>query len=205
MTFDPQPLSGTGTGAILRALGSLMAALGGEDTSIVGRALASRREAAYPPAYVTPEAPSMAYDPGRTTSTAVAVLLGEARERAERILQDATQRANQLLARERATPAGETSEPIRRSVDELLLNMRDVQARLARIEAILANRPAAATAAARRLPSHPSAPRRSRPSRRTAAPPSWVRLRRSRCDRRRLRRPLLRSPRPCRRSPAARR
>lgn len=81
------------------------------------------------------------------------LLLSEARDRAEQILQDSMQRANDLLARERipAAPGAESAppadlEPIRRSVDELTRGMRDVLVRLDRIEAMLVSQPAAPAA-----------------------------------------------------------
>ena len=97
-------------------------------------------------------------DPGRigTRSTSglsdVDAIMTDARERAERVIDESMARARELISRERGAPSsygtvsGESIEPIRRSVDELLTNMRDVQSRLARIESMLASARAATPA-----------------------------------------------------------
>lgn len=144
MTFDPSnQAGGNGSGAILRALGSLIAALGADgDRAAAGEAL---RGAAPPPRFPAPSpAPSQsapAQPRGGAPRVEAEMLLADARQRAERILQDSMERATDLLNRERPTVAGAASavevETIRRSVDELVLGMRDVQTRLARIESII--------------------------------------------------------------------
>ena len=105
------------------------------------------------------------------------MLLTDARQRAERILQDSMERATDLLNRDRATPAGAASaievETIRRSVDELVVGMRDVQSRLARIESIISSqRTSAPMAPAQPAPPSPppAPPMQSAPPAPPAAP-----------------------------------
>jgi len=178
VSFDVPPPAGSGTGAILRALGTLMAALGGEEIPPGARPAApvsryappqyaeprypeARHEAPYPeysdtqytpPSFEAPQYRAPEDEPPRAAPRGeggaafeAQLLLTEARERAERILQESMQRAQDLITRERAAapgapaavPGSEEIAPLRRSVDDLLLSMRDVQARLGRIESIL--------------------------------------------------------------------
>ena len=170
MTLDPEIPAGNGAGAILRALGSLMAALGGEEPHAAGATarVQAPRYAPAPhepspyqaPAYPAPAYPAPPYDAppyqapgvgaarpaGSRAGGAAAeaeLVLSEARERADRILRESMERANLLLARERSAAGGENGEPLRRAIDELLRGMRDMQARLAHIESILVARPVA--------------------------------------------------------------
>ncbi|MGE3855320.1 MAG: hypothetical protein AB7G21_00030 [Dehalococcoidia bacterium] len=169
MTLDPSNQGGNGSGAILRALGSLIAALGADgDRAEAGEAI---RAAAQPPRAPAPSpapppaqpAPAQSAPRASTSSPGsrtveAEMLLADARQRAERIMQDSMERATELLNRERSAPAGAASaievETIRRSVDELVVGMRDVQARLARIESIISSQRVSAPAA----PATPAAP-----------------------------------------------
>ncbi len=189
MTSDPQ--NPQGTGAILRALGSLMAALGSD----AGRAPAAsdqqyeyvyepQREALRNPPATSPATPRRPLAPtGPAASTAVSggrsaeveSLLSDARQRAERILQESMERANELISRDRQLTTGSSStaevDALRRSVDDLVLAMRDVQSRVGRIESILGDGrstsptpPAPPAAAAPTTPPPPARP--------TYAPPA---------------------------------
>ena len=167
MTLEFESPANNGTGAILRALASLMAALGNDDD---GARPAMRDYApAYPPVQAPRQSaprseqpreprldPSRPTSRGRAASTEAELLLDDARQRAERILQESMERANDLLARERPTSSGGSGQPLgtsedveslQRSVDELLLGMRDVQARLARLESMIATATSAPMAA----------------------------------------------------------
>ena len=160
--FSPDAATPSGTAAILRALGSLMAALGGDESVGLGRPAipAPRVETTYQPQSSRAEAPRPAAGrPGGTSDAEL--LLHESRERADQILQDSMRRASELLNREPRTSgiAGtpEDIEPIRRNVDELLRGMRDVQVRPDRIETLMATERAAAAAPAP-APAAPSMP-----------------------------------------------
>ena len=160
MTSNDPNNPNTGTGAILRALGGLMAALGGDNRGVDDGA-----QPTTPPVYEsqrdgsrgtgTPPRPQPqrfeaarpapapgAFVPSPATSTEVEMLLSDARRRAESILQESMERANDLLARDRqnANMATRTEvDSLRRSMDELLQGLRDVQSRVGRIESILGN------------------------------------------------------------------
>ena len=141
MTFGRAPEAGTG--AILRALGSLIAALGdsGEGrAALIAEADRATTRASEGFARYVPE-----YAPARDPRTEQAsLLLADARERAQRLLDDSMRRANDLLypggARETPAAFGMSDaalEPLHRSVDEVVRSVRDIQARLDRIEALL--------------------------------------------------------------------
>ena len=130
------------TGAILRALGSLIAALGDGTTTAGSRPVeaATLRAAAGELDRVERE-PMTADAPVEDA----ALLLADARERAQRLLDDSMERARELLARGRVAGSGggmteDAAEPLRRSVQELIHTVHDVQERLDRIEALLRDR-----------------------------------------------------------------
>lgn len=142
-----------GTGAILRALGSLIAALGdnGEGRAALiaeaDRATARAVEgfARYVPERVSDYAPD--YPSGRDArAEQAALLLSEARERAQRLLDDSVRRANDLLyrgGRESGGASDAALEPLQRSTQELVHAVHDIQQRLDRIEVLLGVRAAA--------------------------------------------------------------
>jgi hypothetical protein len=154
VSLESQIPAGNGTGAILRALGSLMAALGGDAParpSQIEYAAEPERSQAPPARPQSPrmeaprvEAPrtevSRSASPIPGASSDVEMLLSDARVRAERILQDSMDRAAELLSRERSSPpsvSGAEIETLRRSLEDLQIGMRDVHSRLGRIESIL--------------------------------------------------------------------
>ncbi len=125
-----------GTGAILRALGSLIAALGdGTETRSVRLDDVSRAASALDTVAVDASVGDGSVDEAAT-------LLADARQRAQRLLDESMERANSLLTRSRrdvVEPEG-GSESLRRSMQELIHTVHDVQDRLDRIETLLNDR-----------------------------------------------------------------
>lgn len=140
MTAGPDdPAQGGGTAALLRALGSLMATLGGEEAGPAPPALGW---AATPRPRPLPEPEPVHAPPAPAVmSDQATLLLADARQRAQRLLDESMERAAELLAR-RGPAQAEGDEGLRRSVDELVVGMRDVVRRLDHIEALLQARPA---------------------------------------------------------------
>src|SRR4029079_19457632 len=97
-----------------------------------------------------------------------ALLLSDARERAQRILDDSIDRATELLTSQRRAAPPEGIEAVRRSIAELAANMEDVERRLGHIEDLLEPAPRM------REPSRdvpPTAAQDFAPPPRAAAPP----------------------------------
>ncbi|MEX2446576.1 MAG: hypothetical protein WD734_04485, partial [Dehalococcoidia bacterium] len=148
------PPPDSGSAAILRALGSLMAALGNEPrtgsepSSAGAESRPSQRPAAPQPPFPEPtaEAPRTPWRPAPEVGTPpdasgsppqdAALLLADARERAQHILDESIERAALLLTPRREV-AEQEQEAVRRSVADLVSSMRDVERRLGRIELLL--------------------------------------------------------------------
>jgi vacuolar-type H+-ATPase subunit H len=143
-------------GGILRAIGSLLVALSGGDETATQRLLVtledqgrggrpqSRSDSGYGPTYAPEERPGYR-DPRRSEFGGppvdqVEFILRDARERAQQILDQSTERARELIRRaERPAPVDreDATDDLRRSIHGLVTEVRDIQQRLGRIEALL--------------------------------------------------------------------
>ncbi len=173
--------------AILRAVGSLLVALGGSDEAAVQRiARAATVEGELPAP--EPDAPPAA---GRTseagpaprdarnerrepvpnpddTDAEVEFILADAREQAQRLLDESMERARALIEERHATPATEQSvREVSRAVSDLTFEVKSIQERLDRIEALIRDGRAIPTAA---VPAPAPAPAPVAPS--AFAPPA---------------------------------
>lgn len=128
--------------------------------------------AAYPPAYPLPAyepPPRPAFEPMPGTASGdvrgeVEFILSDARARAQRILDDSMERARDLVRHERVSFTGfdpGAFDDLRRSIHGLVTEVRDIQQRLGRIEALL-------RAPSERTPSELTEP--SQPAPRPASP-----------------------------------
>ncbi len=135
---------------VLRAVGSLLVALSGGDEAAAQRVLQNmqQRVESPDPGFGAPRS----YDPlpplPRAASQEVEFVLSDARQRAQRILDESMDRARDLMRREQryeaqryepATPAIDPAafDDLRRAIHGLVTEVRDIQQRLARIESLL--------------------------------------------------------------------
>ncbi len=156
MTRPPEP-SGEDAASILRAIGSLLVALSGNtdpaspsaDATAPGTASSTppRREDPPPPAPseprrrpARPARPPREYVPTPQTVREVDFILTDARERARQILDESMGRAQTLLRPDLNSVPGidpRAFEDLRQATRGLATEIRDVQRRLSRIEALL--------------------------------------------------------------------
>lgn len=185
MTSNPD--DAPGSSAVLRAIASLLMALGqqGGQRPLPDEPTMSRRTSP-PGASEWPPTPSPAQEPARPARTPddFASMIEEARERAQRVLDQGVERARALSQATAAlAPAAGTDPEAARQIDELRRAMalmsndlREVQQRLARIESLLREWPrldAPAPAAAPRATVAPPPPAPAAPAP-PVAPPAYV-------------------------------
>lgn len=183
-----QDQTGEDSSGVLRAIGSLLVALSGasqqddpaatqrllvtlEDSAKPGRAWDRPARSASPPGAVPPAqsqhpAQRAAFSGSPKTDDEIEFILQDARERAQQILDESTERARQLISEARArdlqTLDRDTADELRESMSALLIEIRDVQHRLTRIETLITTD--------RSLRSSTRADRRSSPTAASAPP-----------------------------------
>jgi len=154
-------MPGEDSSSVLRAIGSLLVALSGatqqdeppntqrllvtlEDSMKPGRSsdrLADPVPTPQPMPQSQPQAQQLPStgDPG--TDEEIELVLQDARDRAQQILDESTERARQLIREARArdlhTLDRDTVDELRESMSSLLIEIRDVQHRLTRIETLI--------------------------------------------------------------------
>jgi len=160
MTRGPD-MPGEDSSSVLRAIGSLLVALSGatqqdeppntqrllvtlEDSMKPGRS-SDRPADPVPTPQPMPQSQPQAQqlpatgDPG--TDEEIELVLQDARDRAQQILDESTERARQLIREARArdlhTLDRDTVDELRESMSSLLIEIRDVQHRLTRIETLI--------------------------------------------------------------------
>lgn len=186
-------------GSILRAIGSLLVALsGGDDTATQrllvtlddqGRGQRSQRpeprfDPGVDPGFELPQHPAEGRpsyreprrpEAGGRPIDQVEFILRDARDRAQQILDESTERARELIRRSSQPSAGnggdhERSDDLRRSIHGLVTEVRDIQQRLGRIEAILTSQRGPANAPEARYTAAPASPPSTQAPRVTAPP-----------------------------------